>query len=220
MKNGDSSLFLGWLLAFIAPAALAQQAPLVAPVYPASLLVAEPAKTTQPVVYLSRDEHEKVQAFYVPAHARLPKPNEGMNKGASRVPLIVKDGKTVQSMMVKAKLDYTWARATEVNLEWRPEVMAEGSAARRLFMLMEGGAKKDPSVPARVAAARKQYAWLELAFFKEGDEERIFARCTREWPMKGQGANSIPFLTSCLEEMARVGGLTRISIDRDPMTWK
>lgn len=166
---------------------VAAEEKLVVPAYPGAVRVS-PAKVggTEGVVFVTRDPHDKVQAFYVPKHARLPKEGEGRVRGAGEIPLIALGVGEVTGIITSMKGDYTQARAAEVIVEWKPEVFAGTGIGGGLFEELERQARKHPGHDAELAALKAKYGWLSLAYFhpeKQGEE--IVRRCSAE----SSGAN-------------------------------
>ena len=169
------------LLAASRPAAAVEEK-LVAPAYPGAVR-ASPAKVggTEGVVFFVGDPHEKVQAFYVPKVARLPKEGEGRVRGSGEIPLIAQGVGEVTGIITSMKGDYTQARATEIILEWKPEVFAGTGIGAQFFLELEHQAKKHPGHDAELAALKAGYGWLGLAFFHpEKKAEELYKRCNAE----------------------------------------
>lgn len=169
------------ILAGRTPAAAVEEK-LVAPVYPGAV---RSSGTTfgvdEGVVFFVKDRHEKVQAFYVPKYARLPKEGEGRVRGTGELPLIVQEVGAVTSIITSMKGDYTWARATELIVEWQPAIFTGTGIAAGFFSELGDQARKHPGHDAELAALKKKYEWVSLAFFHpEKKAEELFRRCSAE----------------------------------------
>lgn len=169
------------LAAAVLPAAAAEEK-LVAPAYPGAVR-ASPARLTgtEGVVFFVKDPHEKVQAFYVPKYARLPKEGEGRVRGAGEIPLIAQSVGEVTSIITSMKGDYTQARATEVIVEWKPEIFAGTGIGSGFLDELQQQARKHPGHDAELAALKAKYGWLGLAYLhpeKKGEE--VYKRCSAE----------------------------------------
>lgn len=174
------------LVAASAPRAGAEEK-LVAPAYPgAARLSGTKLGTDEGVTFFAKDAHEKVQAFYVPKYARLPKEGEGRVRGAAEIPLIVQEVGAVTSIITSMKGDYTWARATEIIVEWKPPIFAGTGLGAQFIQDLQGQAKKHPGHDAELAALKAKYGWLDLAFLHpEKKAEELYKRCSAE----SQGVN-------------------------------
>jgi hypothetical protein len=237
---------------------------LVAPVYPgaARLPATKPLGVDEGVVFFVKDPHEKVLAFYVPKLARMPKEGEGRVRGAAEVPLIVQEVGAVTSIITSMKGDYTWGRATEIIVEWKPPIFAGTGLGNQFLDELQNQAKKHPGHDAELAALKAKYGWLVLAFLHpEKKAEELYKRCNAESsgvnPNVDQAAlmqqmaklaqegkydemqklqeqlvgadpkaeerkrkaDNFGLWKGCLEEVAGLGYLTKITIDRDPRTW-
>ncbi|HWR97150.1 MAG TPA: hypothetical protein VN317_01895 [Candidatus Methanoperedens sp.] len=189
------------LVAASAPRASAEEK-LVAPAHPGAVR-ASPAKVggTEGVVFFVKDPHEKVQAFYVPKYARLPKEGEGRVRGAAEIPLIAQEVGAVTSIITSMKGDYTLARASEIIVEWKPEIFAGTGIAMMLFSELQNQAKKHPGHDAELAALRAKYGWLDLAFFHpEKKAEEIFRRCSAQ----SSGVNPDVDQAALMQQMAKL----------------
>jgi hypothetical protein len=180
---GHVTAMVFFALAATTGAAAAAEEKLVAPVYPgaARLAATKPLGVDEGVTFFVKDPHEKVQAFYVPKYARLPKEGEGRVRGSAEIPLIAQEVGTVTSIITSMKGDFTWARATEVILEWKPPVMAGSGIAGRFYFELQNQARKHPGHDAELAALKAKYDWLGLAYLhpeKKGEE--ILKRCSAE----------------------------------------
>jgi len=172
-------------LALLATTGLAAAAEdkLVAPVYPGAVRLAATKQlgVDEGVTFFVKDPHEKVQAFYVPKYARLPKEGEGRVRGAAEIPLIAQEAGAVTSIITSMKGDYTWARATEIIVEWQPAIFHGAGIAGRFYFELQNQAKKHPGHDAELAAVKAKYDWLNLAYLhpeKKGEE--ILKRCSAE----------------------------------------
>jgi hypothetical protein len=189
MNSGSRLRTVGPIAVSLCIAILAARGPLaaadeklVAPVYPGAVrLSGAKLGTDEGVTFFVKDPHEKVQAFYVPTHARLPKEGEGRVRGAGEIPLIVQGGGEVTSIITSMKGDYTMARATEIIVEWKPQVFAGSGIVGSFYDELRSQARKHPGHDAELAALKAKYDWLGLAFMhpeKKGQE--IFTRCSAE----------------------------------------
>jgi hypothetical protein len=157
-----AAMFCLALVAASRPAASAEEK-LVAPAYPGAVRFS-PAKLggTEGVVFFARDPHEKVQAFYVPKYARLPKEDEGRVRGAGEIPLIAQSVGEVTSIITSMKGDYTQARASEIIVEWKPEIFAGTGIGGSFLIELQKQAKKHPGHDAELAALKARYGWLGM----------------------------------------------------------
>jgi hypothetical protein len=189
------------LVAASAPRAAAEEK-LVAPAYPgAARLSGTKLGADEGVTFFVKDPHEKVQAFYVPKYARLPKEGEGRVRGAAEIPLIVQEVGAVTSIITSMKGDYTWARATEIIVEWKPPIFAGTGLGAQFFKDLQDQAKKHPGHDAELAALKAKYSWLDLAFLhpeKQGEE--LYKRCSAE----SQGVNPNVDQAALMTRMAQL----------------
>ena len=162
-----------------------------------------PAKLTgiDPVVFAVKDSHEKVEAFFVPKYARLPKEDEGMVKGETKKPYIVQSADVVTKMILAAKGDYTYARATEVNVEWQPAILGDSNIVNRFFDALNRQAGRFKAHAAELAELKQKYALLRNSYYFDKKADNFGA-----WK-KG------------LEDLAAVSYQTKVTIDRDPSQW-
>jgi hypothetical protein len=270
MRSGTSFRSVGTIAALTClalaassrPAAAAEEK-LVAPVYPGAVRSSGTRLgTDEGVTFFVKDPHEKVQAFYVPKLARLPKEGEGRVRGAAEIPLIVQEVGAVTSIITSMKGDYTWARATEIIVEWKPPIFAGTGLAAQFIKDLQDQAKKHPGHDAELAALKAKYGWLDLAYLhpeKKGEE--LYKRCSAESSGVNPDVDQAALMTQmaklaqegkfeemaalqeklvgadpkaeerkrkadnfglwkgCLEEAAKLGYLTKITIDRDPRLW-
>ena len=189
------------LLAIARPAAAAEEK-LVAPAYPGAVR-ASPAKLpgTEGVVFFARDPHDKVQAFYVPKHARLPQEGEGRVRGAAEIPLIAQGVGEVTKIITSMKGDYTQARASEIIVEWKPAVFAGTGIGALILDELRTQAKKHPGHDAELAALKAKHGWIDLAYFHpEKKAEELFKRCSAE----SSGVNPNVDQAALMTEMAKL----------------
>lgn len=195
-----AALFLG--LVTSASSLAAETEKLVAPVYPGAVRFSPAVvKGTEGVVFFVKDSHDKVQAFYVPKYARLPNEDEGRERGAAEIPLIAQGVGEITKIITSMKGDYTLARATEIIVEWKPEVLAGTGIASGFFSELQSQAKKHPGHDAELAALKAKYDWLGLAFLhpeKKGEE--LFRRCSAE----SNGVNPNVDQAALMQQMAKL----------------
>ncbi len=159
---------------------------LVAPAYPGSVRLT-PLQIkenhlnvgSENAVFVTKDSHEKVQAFYVPKYARLPSKDENYPAGKTHITFIVHSYAEVLKSIQKRKGDITKADDTGVYLEWRLEETSK-KPLPRYFHELEKEAKKHPGNDAELAELRNKYAWLSRAFFLDKKDDTIFQRCRNE----------------------------------------
>ena len=179
---GLIAVSLGLVIAAVAAPPARAEEKLVAPVFPgAARLSGTKFGVDEGVTFFVKEPHETVQAFYVPKYARLPKENEGRMRGAGETPLIVQGAGDVARIITSMKGDYTWARATEIIVEWKPAMFAGTGTAGSFFNELRSQAKKHPGHDAELAALKAKYEWLGLAFLhpeKKGEE--LLKRCSAE----------------------------------------
>ena len=190
------------LVAASLPAAAAEDK-LVAPAYPgaARLSATKQLGVDEGVVFFVKDPHEKVQAFYVPKHARLPKEGEGRVRGTGELPLIVQEVGTVTSLITSMKGDYTWARATEIIVEWKPPVFAGTGLGAQFIKDLQDQARKHPGHDAELAALKAKHGWLDLAFlYPEKQAEDLYRRCSAE----SSGVNPNVDQAALMQQMAKL----------------
>lgn len=156
---------------------------LVAPAYPGSVrLTPLQTKGRDKIVFVTKDSHEKVQAFYVPKYARLPGADEkGLQTDAkTNITFVVHSYAETLKIIQKAKGDYiSWVGPTTVYLEWMPDEPSR-KPAPNYFYRLEQESKKHPGHDAELAELRKKYAWLSRAFFLDKKDDTIYQRCTHE----------------------------------------
>ena len=168
-------------VACVVPSPAAAEEKLVAPAYPGAFRISPPAvKSMEGVVFLVKDSHEKVQGFYVPKYARLPKEGEGRTRGSSVIPLIAQSEETVTKIITSKKGDYTWARATEVIVQWQDPMPQGVTLDWKFFSKLQVQAHQHPGHDAELAELQKRYGWLRSAFFIEEKVTPILGRCSLE----------------------------------------
>ena len=190
------------LIAAASPEASAEEK-LVAPVYPgaARLSSTKPPGVDEGVTFFIKDPHEKVQSFYVPKYARLPKEGEGRVRGTAEIPLIVQEVGAVTSIITSMKGDFTWARATEIIVEWKPPVFAGTGLGAQFIKDLQDQARKHPGHDAELAALKAKYGWLDLAFLHpEKKAEEIYRRCSAE----SSGVNPNVDQAALMQQMAKL----------------
>lgn len=191
---------------------------LVAPAYPGSIRLT-PLQIkdnnvntgSENAVFVTKDPHEKVQAFYVPKYARLPSKDEGYSAGKTHTTFIVHSYAQSLKSIRKRKGDITKADDMGIYLEWRLEETSR-KPLPGYFNALEREAKKHPGHDAELAELRNRYAWLSRAYFLDKKNETISQRCRREQKRK---ADNFRLWKKCLEEAAGFAYLTRIVINTD-----
>lgn len=161
---------------------------LVAPPFPGALRISPPPTGSKnewktPIIFGAQAPHDKVEAFYVPKHARQRKGSEGQLHGDGdtvKTWLIVHSDSEVLEMIQARKGDFTLAHATEVVLEWQADVIAKVNKVNRFFQQLDIQAQKFKGHDAELAELKKKYAYLKTSYYLDKKDEEILFRCSKE----------------------------------------